>query len=241
MPKYKTNSISWLFSIFNEIKNDFFWKNLDQLKHSQQKIIIVDGGSDDGTIQKLTELGFSYVLLPNSTRGARFNECLRYVDSDITIFVHPRSQIPEGAIDCLSSITPLAHWGAFSHKFDRSHWLLRFTSWWSNYVRGDLKGIFYLDHILWVRTQLIRRIEGFPVEAIFEDTILSQRLLRYHRPLRLIPEVSTSAIRFEHNGILTQLMLNQVAKIRFLTGTSINKINKSYEDGIELNAKKDVK
>lgn len=231
------NSVVWLFSIFNEIENAYFWANLAFLQKHQQFLVIVDGGSTDGTREKLDDLAISYQVLSPSTRGARFNESLLNNQKDIFVFVHPRTMIPEKALEELMMLSHSDTWGAFTHRFDYSHYILRFTSWWSNSIRGDIKGIFYLDHILWARSELIIQIGGFPSEAIFEDTILCRKLMRLSRPTRLSSVAITSAIRFEKNGIYKQSLLNQMTKIKFFFGVSVNDINKTYESGIELNGK----
>lgn len=225
----------WIFSIYNEANSPYFWLNLEYLKSKKENFVIVDGGSTDGTIEKLDRLGQDFVILKNSTRGKRFNEALKYVHGELVIFVHPRSLIPDEAIFQLHNLKPYQKWGAFTHSFDLKHPLLEFTSWWSNFVRGDLKGIYYLDHILWIRKNILDEIKGFPEEAIFEDTIFCQRLLSIYPPTRLSSKTLTSSLRFQHNGISRQIFLNQVSKIKFHLGFKIDSIDEIYEQGISLN------
>jgi glycosyltransferase involved in cell wall biosynthesis len=225
----------WIFSIFNEASSSYFWSNLEYLKSNGQEFVIVDGGSTDGTREKLDSIGQKYIVLNSSTRGRRFNEALKYVNSEIIIFVHPRSLIPNEAIHQLDQLKPRQKWGAFTHSFDLKHPILEFTSWWSNFIRGDLKGIYYLDHILWVRKNILDEINGFPEEAIFEDTIFCQRLVSLHHPTRLSSKSLTSSLRFKHNGILKQVILNQISKIKFHLGYKLESIDEIYEKGISLN------
>lgn len=227
----------WLFSSFCEANNSYFWSNIALLQENDESIIVVDGASEDATLAQLSARGIVPTILPGSTRGQRYHRALQNGSQEILVFVHPRTRLSKAVIDRLRQLPPEQQWGAFTHRFDDAHPLLSFTSWWSNFVRGDLGGIFYLDHILWSRRELALAVGGFPHEPIFEDTLFCQRLLSLARPVRY-PEVTvTSAVRFRKNGILKQILLNQVAKLRFYWGTDFDATNKSYERGLELNGK----
>jgi glycosyltransferase involved in cell wall biosynthesis len=227
----------WLFSVYNEIHNPYFWQNLSLLRTHDEKLVVVDGASDDGTGERLTELRIGFQTLAHSTRGARFDHALGLCDDPLLVFVHPRTLLSSEAILQVRALGGSASWGAFTHRFDRSHPLLRFTSWWSNHVRGDRCGIYYLDHVLWARRKLVDEIGGFPHEPIFEDTLLCQRLRRLARPKRLTTTTLTSALRFTKNGLAKQSLLNQIAKLRFLLGLDTHSTNSRYEAGLELNGK----
>ncbi len=226
---------TWIFSIYNEKNSTYFWLNLKFLISKSEKIIIVDGGSQDGTLEKLDNLDLPFRSYPNSNRGQRYNEALRYADSEIIIFVHPRTLIPSEALEQIDRLLPCQVWGAFTHSFDIAHPILQFTSWWSNVIRGDLKHIYYLDHILWARKRFVEIAGGFPEESIFEDTMFCRRLLAFGFPSRLPAIAMTSALRFEKNGIWRQIYLNQLCKIKFYLGLSLDDIEKTYEMNLDLN------
>lgn len=228
-------SINWIFSIFNEENNTYFWENISLLQHYQQRTCIIDGGSNDKTCERLKETGHPYQILPGSTRGERFNFALQNDSSNILVFVHPRSKISSSAIAEIYNISSFSNWGGLTHKFDYSHPLLEFTSWWSNCVRGDIKGIFYLDHIIWCRRHLIVKIGGFPCSPIFEDTILSEKLLKHSKPTRINSISLTSASRFVRNGIIKQSILNQYAKILYYLGHPLDLVDSKYEKKLNLN------
>lgn len=225
----------WIFSIYNEINSTFFWLNINFLILKSEKIIIVDGGSQDGTLEILDQLAIPFKSLPLSNRGQRYNEALKYSDGEILIFVHPRTLIPSEALDQIDNLLPFQVWGALTHSFDVAHPVLEFTSWWSNFIRGDLKKIYYLDHILWARKRFVELAGGFPEECIFEDTIFCQRLLSFGLPTRLAAKATTSALRFKKNGMWRQIYLNQLCKIRFYLGLSLDHIESLYEINLHLN------
>jgi hypothetical protein len=128
----------------------------------------------------------------------------------VVLLHHPRSVIDPHGIRWLYDKAQLHKestketetkdwWGGFTHQFDNdndgngntmgisnrpiisTHWLLRFTSWYSNTIRSRPRSILfgygnilYLDHcIFFTRAALTRPI---PPVQIFEDTELSMIL-----------------------------------------------------------------
>ena len=230
--------VCWIFSTYNETENSYFWKNLDLLTIRQHSFIVVDGGSTDGTMKKLVDRGITPLVCPWTTRGQRYDYGIKHSTARDLIFVHPRTLLPEPSIS-QAEVLPLTHdWGAFTHSFDTQHVLLQFTSWWSNRVRGDLRGIYYLDHILWARRSVLMKAQGFPHAAIFEDTIFCKNLLAFGKPIRLEVITVTSAVRFKRNGLVIQILKNQLAKFKYYFGLNIDEINSHYESGLELNGER---
>lgn len=232
-----SRQICWIFSLYNEAGNPYLWQNLDLLGHRGQQLVVVDGGSTDTTISQLAQRGVTFLTVSHSTRGQRFDQGLAQTDARDVIFVHPRTLLTEAVILSAEQLPLNSDWGAFTHSFDSQHPILRFTSWWSNHIRGDRRGIFYLDHVLWARREALLKVGGFPHDAIFEDTLLCQRLLTSSLPLRLPETTVTSSLRFRKNGLVKQVLLNQIAKLQFYLRINTRNINQSYEQGLELNGR----
>ena len=230
----KSQQICWLFSVYNEAKNPYFWQNIELLKLEKQPFIVIDGGSNDGTQEQMKVSQIDFMVLPSSSRGERFNMALSLSFAEIVVFMHPRSLInPEHILELFSFHGPQL-WGAFTHRFDDHHPLLSFTSWWSNCVRGDIKRIFYLDHILWAKRTAV---EHFPISPIFEDTLFSLQMNKCSPPIRLTTPTITSAQRFRKNGIWKQAFLNQKMKLDYLRGKAFDRMDQEYEKGLSLNRK----
>lgn len=222
-----------IIASFNEIHNPVFWLNLSILREFPAfEILLVDGGSTDTTLERLKEFAAPKIL-PGSRRGERYNWGIEHSKGTKILLLHPRSLISRSGLEMLSQLEQTTTWGAFRHSFDVKHPLLNFTSWYSNYVRGR-RGIFYLDHCLFLTADL-KPYARFPVTSIFEDTYFCYGLRAVARPLLLSEKVVTSAIRFQRNGVWQQSVLNQVLKILFYLRVSEFWMNRIYERGLGLN------
>jgi hypothetical protein len=171
------------------------------------------------------------------SRAERLNMGFHRSKGQVILFHHPRSTIENAGIEYLAnkSLTPRAEpfWGGFTHRFDASHPVLQFTSWYSNHVRPK-RGILYLDHGIFFDRRLWRDL---PHVDIFEDTLLCHEFRKSRRP-EVLPFFSiTSAIRFQKNGIWKQSTMNQMLKIGFYFGISHKTMNRLYEHELELNSK----
>lgn len=171
------------------------------------------------------------------SRAERLNIGFHRAVGKVILFHHPRSVVdPEGIrtlIDHSLNSTNTPFWGGFTHRFDTSHPVLSFTSWYSNKIRFR-RGILYLDHGIFFHRNLW--IKDIPPVEIFEDTLLSHEFRKICKPIILPHWSTTSAIRFQKNGVLKQALVNQVLKIGFHLNISNSIMNRFYEKGLDLNS-----
>ncbi len=167
------------------------------------------------------------------SRAERLNLGFERAKGSMILFHHPRSVVEVEGIEYLIKHSQEKIWGAFTHQFDQRHPLLKFTSWYSNQVRGRGRKIFYLDHCIFFHRSL--RQQALPSIEIFEDTVLSNQLSKLQAPLLLPYKSTTSAIRFVKNGFLKQSVMNQILKAAYLLKFSDRIMNKIYEKNLNLN------
>lgn len=182
---------------------------------------------------------FDYHEVKTTSRGIRLNEGAKKANGDVFLFWHPRSILDESSLNELSLVLQkdLDVWGAFTHSFDKQDKVLQWTSFYSNFIRGKGRGIYYLDHCLFCSKSLFERSHGFGRADIFEDTVFCQNYNKIKPPLLLHSISTTSSIRFKKNGILRQIILNQMMKTGFYLGLSDKTLNSIYEKGLNLNNK----
>ncbi|TGL88785.1 hypothetical protein EHQ68_09110 [Leptospira congkakensis] len=151
------------------------------------------------------------------TRAERLNIGFHRSKGEVILFHHPRTLLPKEAIDHLIQLSCKVDqervWGGFYHQFDQHHFLLRFISWYSNYIRTKCKGIVYLDHCVFFDRRLWK--SDLSLESIFEDTELSLKFRKILWPVLLSYPAITSAHRFLKNGILKQSVLNLLLKFGY--------------------------
>lgn len=228
-------SFSVVLPTSNELGLDYLPRILERLQgHPDIELIAVDNASDDGTAEMLEASEARVIRLPGSNRAQRLNAGVSAAQCDLVLLHHPRSLLEPAALTALLGLPEHIGWGAFSHHFDIAHPLLAWTSWYSNRVRLDGRGIAYLDHCIFLRRSLAGR-RPVPELEIFEDTALSHRLLRHSPPRRLAEQVTTSAIRYQRNGIWRQALMNQALKIGYGLRLPNSWMNRLYEKGLGLN------
>lgn len=235
----------------NEIRHGYLDKILANLvsQNGDKEIITVVSDSDDGTDHLLEEYAhrFSEIQVVRSlarNRAQRLNDGIAVSDGEIILLHHPATLLPDRiALQLIAqamqdqTMKSGCDWGAFQHSFDLSHWLLQFTSWYSDNVRVKSKGIVYFDHCPFVNRQFLAKIGNVPDLDIFEDTVLSDRLRQVSSPILVQGKVITSARRFRQRGIYRHAMLNQLLKICYYLRIDPLWLNRLYEQKASINVK----
>ncbi|PZO38722.1 MAG: glycosyl transferase [Pseudanabaena frigida] len=238
--------LSIILPCLNEIRHGYLDRILANLiaQNGEKEIIAVLSSSDDGTDLVLESYAsrFSEVKVIKSlakNRAQRLNEGISSSTGDIVLLHHPATLLPEqNSLDLIDrALLSGSDWGAFQHSFDFSHWLLHFTSWYSNNVRLKQKGIVYFDHCPFISRRVLAQIGNVPDLDIFEDTVLSDRLRQFSKPVLAKGKVVTSARRFHQRGIYRHAVLNQILKLCYLLNIDPKYLNRLYEKSYSINVK----
>ncbi len=237
--------LSIILPTFNEVKSNLLPEILNSFRNLKNfELIVVDSRSEDSTVSTIQNFplfreqpeSLKIISTSSTKRGEKLNLGLLESRGDLILLHHPRSFIPEEGISVLFSLKEDIKWGAFRHKFNKRHFLLKFTSWYSNFIRGKMKSIYYLDHCIFANRKILLEV-GIPEVEIFEDTILCLNLKKKYKPILLKENSITSSVRFDKNGYYFQSVINQLMKIGFYLRVPYSKLNYFYEKSLELNAK----
>lgn len=233
--------ISVVLPCLNELRHSYLHRILENLSAQQgsKELIAALSPCTDHTLQALQQFPEIRIIETDAqNRAQRLNAGIQASQGDIVLLHHPATLLPPDTallmIEALMA-NPAIAWGGFRHHFDMEHWLLNFTSWYSNTIRPRWGKVLYLDHCIFVRRPVLDAIQGIPDLDIFEDTALSHALQAYSPPQLLPAQITTSARRFQERGIFRQALVNQILKLMYHAQLNPQWLNKIYERKTQIN------
>jgi len=179
---------------------------LQALRARGAELLVVDGGSNDGTAA-LAAAGADRLLDAPRGRALQMNAGARASRGDVLLFVHADTTLPPDAEALIrAAIAGGAVWGRFDVSIDGRHPLLPLVAAMMNW-RSRLTGIATGDQAMFVRRDAFLALGAFPEVALMEDIALSRRLKTVARPACLRARVRTSGRRWEKHGVLRTIVL----------------------------------
>lgn len=201
----------------------------------EKEIIVVDGGSTDGTPELARSVAGVTVILSEPGRGQQLQKGAAAAAGEVFWFVHADSVVaPESLsaiLEALDSDQPwAAEYGCFSMVFsDADTPGLRWISRTSNSRARKLRLIFG-DQGLFITRRTYEAAGGFMPIPIMEDWELSRRLSRLGAPRVLETPIGTSGRRFIEEGVFRTLMRMHWRKLRFTLGVPVEKLAREYKE-----------
>jgi len=205
---------------------------LSPLRGRGVEVIVVDGGSRDGTPALAAPLADRVLTAPRG-RASQMNAGAAAATGDVLLFLHVDTQLPADAdrlvVQGLARTGRASHriWGRFDLQFDRGR-RLRLVALMMN-LRSRLTGIATGDQAMFVTRDAFTRAGGFPAIALMEDVALSARLNRVGRPLCLRARVTTSGRRWRRRGTLRTILLMWGLRLRYFFGADPARLAQVYE------------
>ena len=201
------------------------------------EIILVDGGSQDETIELALANGLK-LIQSEPGRAIQMNTGAAIATGDILLFLHADTQLPPNFETSINEILhqPNTIAGAFQLKIEGNQpglrWIERGVNWRSRYLQMP-----YGDQALFLRRARFEQIGGFPNLPIMEDFELV-RQLRQLGTIAIAPTaVLTSGRRWQKFGILRTTLINQIVILAYLLGIPPQKIAHGYRTGFTLRRK----
>lgn len=191
------------------------------------EVIVVDGGSTDGTLDEAQWAGARVVQAPRSGRAAQMNHAARLAQGNVLYFVHADVTInPDYVSDIAWAIRDGYESGCYRFRFDSNNALLRFNSYGTRfkglYSRGG-------DQTLFITRSLFNRIGGFNEQfVIMEDFDIIRRIRKVAKFLVIPKEVVVSARKYETNSWLRVQVANLTAVVLFRCRVHPTRIARTY-------------
>ena len=160
------------------------------------EVIVVDGGSSDGTLEIAREHG-ARVIASERGRGLQMHKGAYIAQGEALWFLHADTIIPADAAEQIIEALhePRVVGGNFKIRFDGARRAARFLTWLYPQLRK--LGLCYGDSAIFVRREAYRQAGGFKPFPIFEDLDLLRELRRLGHLAHLPATVVTSSRRFE--------------------------------------------
>ncbi|HSA86535.1 MAG TPA: TIGR04283 family arsenosugar biosynthesis glycosyltransferase [Nitrospira sp.] len=197
------------------------------------EIIIVDGGSTDGTLRLAQDFcartDHARVVTAPQGRARQMNEGAKVSGGEILMFLHADTQLPAQAGRSVERALakPTAVGGRFNVRFDTPSAWGRVISSFMNY-RSRLTSIVTGDQALFVRRQVFELLGGFSEIPLMEDIEFSRRLQQAGRIVALRDTVVTSFRRWHTQGPLRTIVLMWTLRFLYWVGVSPHQLARVY-------------
>jgi glycosyltransferase involved in cell wall biosynthesis len=171
------------------------------------EIIVVDGGSRDGTMEAARPLADRVTTAPRG-RGSQMNAGAAAARGDVLLL-----------------------WGRFDVTIAGRSPLLRLVAATMN-LRSRLTGIATGDQAMFVKRVAFTQSGGFPDIPLMEDIVLSRRLKALGRPACLTARVTTSGRRWDRDGVIRTVFLMWRLRLAFFLGAEPARLARRYGYGV---------
>jgi len=203
-------------------------KALQPLRDRGHEVIVVDGGSRDGTADLARPLADRVLPAPRG-RALQMNAGAAEARGDVLLFLHADTLLPEGAdaavFEALQGRDQV--WGRFDVRIEGRHPLLRVVAFMMN-LRSRLTGIATGDQALFVTRAAFAQAGGFPAIVLMEDIALCNALKRIGRPACLRARVTTSGRRWEKHGVARTILQMWRLRLAYFLGAEPARLARDY-------------
>ena len=190
---------------------------LQWLRAAGHELILVDGGSADGT-PEIAAPWVDRLLSSAPGRAVQMNTGAAAARGDLLWFLHLDGEPALGAVDAILSAVAGGHvWGRFDVRLSGAEPMLRVVECLMN-RRSRLSGIATGDQGIFVVRDVFERAGGYPVIALMEDIALSKRLKQLARPACLPQRIVASSRRWEQAGIWRTILLMWQLRLGYWLG-----------------------
>ncbi|MEX0844240.1 MAG: TIGR04283 family arsenosugar biosynthesis glycosyltransferase [Balneolaceae bacterium] len=210
--------ISIIIPVYNEEESiGILISYLKQYSHSEEiEIIVVDGGSNDNTVEVAKKHGAQTIISPEKGRAKQMNYGAQKARGDWLYFLHADTFPPQSFTkDIAAKIKEGFECGCFLLGFDSDHPALQFFSW---FTRFDLNIFRFGDQSLFAKKALFCQLNGFNEKLmVMEDQEIVQRLKKHAQFGIIKKAVRTSARKYQRFGVFRlQLIFSIIVVLYYL-------------------------
>ncbi|MFN2375940.1 MAG: TIGR04283 family arsenosugar biosynthesis glycosyltransferase [Candidatus Binatia bacterium] len=197
---------------------------------SGDQIVVVDGGSSDGTVRLARSFG-AEVIEGERGRGRQMNQGASLAGGDVLLFLHADTLLPTGFRQGLAALLEdeSVRWGRFDLRFDEGGPLLQLIARLIS-LRSRLFRSATGDQAIFVRREDFLAVGGYREAILFEDVDLVRLLRRRGRMGIPAGHVVTSARRWRNRGVWPTTLRMWALKSLYLCGVPASRLSRHYRD-----------
>jgi rSAM/selenodomain-associated transferase 2 len=205
---------------------------LDALRRGapDAELIVVDGGSTDASVAIARPL-CDALIDASRGRAQQMNAGARASHGDALVFVHADTIVPPTfAADIASALSdPAVVGGRFDVRLDASALPYRIIGAMIS-IRSRISRTGTGDQAIFVRRDVFDSLGGFPELELCEDLEFSRRLKRAGRIACLRTRVTTSARRWNRDGVARTVVRMWLIRAMYLMGVPPARLKRMYAD-----------
>ncbi len=223
-------TISIIIPTYNEAEG--IEKLVNQLMESSNEtvidLIVSDGGSEDGTIEKAASAGATALLSPRKGRAAQMNYGASLAKGDVLYFIHADSFPPQTFVaDIQQAVTEGYDLGRYRTIFNSPKIILKLNAW---ATRFDLFMCMGGDQTLFIRRQLFEAFNGFKEDMqIMEEYEFCARVRKTSRYKILPGTALISARKYDTNSWLRVQRANATVVNMYKRGATQQQMVDTYK------------
>jgi glycosyltransferase involved in cell wall biosynthesis len=195
-------------------------------KRLLKEIIVVDGGSTDGTIAEAQKTNATIMCSTSKGRAAQFNDGAKQASGKVLYFLQSHLLPPDNFIgDIAKAYSKGYAGGTFSLKFDYRHWALNTLSWLTN----NASWLYLSDQSLFVAKELFDKAGGFREDhLVMANQEIITRIKRYTPFIVIKDSIISSTGRYLHYGIFKTQALQTLVYFMHKMGYSQKSMTRLY-------------
>jgi rSAM/selenodomain-associated transferase 2 len=192
------------------------------------EIIVVDGGSSDGTEVKARPFADRVIAAPPG-RASQMNTGAAQARAEILWFLHADCEARRDAVAQIGALLsdPRCAGGCFRLRYPQPQWIYRVSDWLGN-IGVDVFGFALGDHGIFCRRSAFEKIGGYPIVPILEDAELYRRLKCAGRMAQLPSSIVSSPRTFEKWGPYRTTAVYFLILVLYVAGAPIAWLNRIY-------------
>lgn len=230
--------LSVIIPVYNESQNlHRALLGFQCLRELGAELILVDGGSNDGSLDLLWQHQslWDRCIVGSPGRARQMNAGAELAQSELLMFLHLDSKLSAPPpVNKMTELAAMGKWSYFtlelsSKKFPYS-WIASSINWRSR-LTANVTG----DQVFCLSKKQFLNLGGYQDIPLMEDVALCDRLKRQSRGVRLSTKVETSSRRWQKNGILKTIVMMWWFRFLYRCGVSPNSLAKRYYPNINFN------